>query len=547
MSTTPVPKEGKTQPSVKDYIIKNSRTDSPNNQSKKRTPPSPTKPPQNKKKYIESMEFSEDMDATSSNSNEEIETASDSEDEEMPELDEKSALLQRAITIAMNKNMKKQLKKRLKPIKRDVNSLLDMKSNIEQHQQEITSIKAENKELKSMCTRMEREHNKLVERIEKLEDKRLECNLIFNGIHETPWETDEELLEKIYGAMATTVNKDTEEQKLKQVKKVKIISVRRLGKAVERRKRPVQVIFDKPTESATMMLNKKKLPKGIYVDQEYSPETEKARRQLRPILNAARRCDEFKQKCKLEGDTLVINSKKYTTVNLHELPKELSGYNLNGKSNDHVVAFFGALNPFSNFHPCTFKYEDTTYNCSEQFIQAKKALYFKDTECAAKILAAKNGPDCKRLSKEIKNYSHDQWKQAAKHISEPGITAKFLQNPDLLRTLESTKGKALVESCNDTLWGTGIPLHSNDALEKTKWKNTGIMGEILMNIRESWGSCAIMSENGRAELQQQYPHVFNCNTATGSNRPKNGSHATGSNRAKNCNATSSNTAGAQST
>ena len=528
MPNTPTLKEEKNQPSLNDFIQKNSKNkntyQSPDiaterKENKKRTPPSPHCQPRNKKTNYEN---NMDVDTESLNPKPTEISSSDSEDEEeMPILDEKSQLLLKATTIAMNRSIKKVLKKKLKPLKQDMKSLLGIQDSMAIQQEEIASIKAENQELKTICSRMEIEQNQLKLRITKLEDRRLECNLIFNGIPETVWESDDELKEKIYSAMSTTVNLEDESKKLEQAKKVKITSVKRLGKPVDNKRRPVQVIYDKANEALMMLNNKKKLPKGTYVDQEYSADTEKARRQLRPILNAARKHDAFKNKSKMDGDSIIINSKRYTTDNLHDLPEQLVGYNLSGKSDDSVVAFFGNLNPFSNFHPCEFHLDNITYHSSEQYIQLKKAEYFKDYKTAEKLLNTKNGPECKKLSKEINNYVHDQWKQVAKQISEPGITAKYFQNPRLMRVLASTDKRTLVESSKDSLWGTGIPLQSTDALDKNKWKNVGILGEILMNIRDTWGKCAIPG----ADIDSINPTIstnrsarsVGADTATGSN------------------------------
>ena len=222
----------------------------------------------------------------------------------------------------------------------------------------------------------------------------------------------------------------------------------------------------------------------------------------------------------MDGDSIIINSKRYTTDNLHDLPEQLVGFNLSGKSDDNVVAFFGNLNPFSNFHPCEFHLDNITYHSREQYIQLKKAEYFKDYKTAEKILNTKNGPECKKLSKEINNYVHDQWKQVAKQISEPGITAKYFQKQRLMRVLASTDECILAESSKDSLWGTGIPLQSTDALDRKKLKNVGILGEILMNIRDTWGKCVILGADINA-----------MNSTNRSTRPVEAEIATSSNAA----------------
>ena len=72
----------------------------------------------------------------------------------------------------------------------------------------------------------------------------------------------------------------------------------------------------------------------------------------------------------------------------------------------------------------------------------------------------------------------------AKSLCYEGIKAKFVQNPWLTKLLLSTNGDTLAEATYDKLWGTGIPLHRRDCTDRNKWHNTGIMGEILMAIRE---------------------------------------------------------------
>ena len=57
----------------------------------------------------------------------------------------------------------------------------------------------------------------------------------------------------------------------------------------------------------------------------------------------------------------------------------------------------------------------------------------------------------------------------------------------------------LVEASHDNVWGTGIPLSDINCLNRKHWKNIGILGEILMDIRkESLHSPSnIMSPNSK--------------------------------------------------
>ena len=42
----------------------------------------------------------------------------------------------------------------------------------------------------------------------------------------------------------------------------------------------------------------------------------------------------------------------------------------------------------------------------------------------------------------------------------------------------------IVKASYDKVWGTGIPIHSDECLNEDKWHGFGILGEILMEIRE---------------------------------------------------------------
>ena len=49
--------------------------------------------------------------------------------------------------------------------------------------------------------------------------------------------------------------------------------------------------------------------------------------------------------------------------------------------------------------------------------------------------------------------------------------------------LIDTGDKTLVEASYDEAWGTGQHIGSKDCLNRSKWKTIGILGRILMKIR----------------------------------------------------------------
>ena len=82
-----------------------------------------------------------------------------------------------------------------------------------------------------------------------------------------------------------------------------------MGKFNAHRPRPVKVKFVNKSDVSNLFRNKKKLPDGIFIDREYSKATEKERRLLRLIVKAARKIEEYKGNCRLEGPYLKLNGK----------------------------------------------------------------------------------------------------------------------------------------------------------------------------------------------------------------------------------------------
>ena len=181
----------------------------------------------------------------------------------------------------------------------------------------------------------------------------------------------------------------------------------------------------------------------------------------------------------------MIKGKVYDKSNLDKLPEDVNVSSVSSKESDNVFGFFGEFNPLSNFHPAKFVYNNIEYHSSEQLIQYQKAIQFGDKKIALEILSAKSALECKRLSKDISNYNHEQWKEVARNRCEEGIMAKFMQNGVIRTYLLKTGKQRLVECCSDKLWGNGIPLYDEKCLNPSSWSAQGILGEILEHIQTS--------------------------------------------------------------
>jgi ribA/ribD-fused uncharacterized protein len=83
----------------------------------------------------------------------------------------------------------------------------------------------------------------------------------------------------------------------------------------------------------------------------------------------------------------------------------------------------------------------------------------------------------------VRNFSAGIWNEVAKEIVYVGNMAKF-SNPSLKEYILGTENKEIVEaSPYDTVWGIGLSESNPDRFDKTKWKGTNWLGEVLMRVR----------------------------------------------------------------
>lgn len=138
----------------------------------------------------------------------------------------------------------------------------------------------------------------------------------------------------------------------------------------------------------------------------------------------------------------------------------------------------------SNFNPAEFTLHGVTYNRSEQYMMAQKAILFGDDESLHKIMAATKPLKQKELGRKVKGFDQELWKAQARDLFLPGLHAKFAQNPELAAQLVESNGLTLVEaSPHDVVWGIGLDRHNPDATDRTKWQGTNWLGECLMQVR----------------------------------------------------------------
>ena len=149
---------------------------------------------------------------------------------------------------------------------------------------------------------------------------------------------------------------------------------------------------------------------------------------------------------------------------------------------DKITPFY--TGPFSNWHPSKFNIGSMEFSCTEQYMMYMKAMLFKDEEIARSIMKTTSPREQKALGRTVKNFSPARWNAIAKHVVFLGVDRKFKDNPDLLAELEKTKGTLLVEaSPTDCIWGVGLEKEDKNIYDKSKWRGTNWLGEVLTDVR----------------------------------------------------------------
>lgn len=138
--------------------------------------------------------------------------------------------------------------------------------------------------------------------------------------------------------------------------------------------------------------------------------------------------------------------------------------------------------PFSNFYHAPFEDEGVTYNCSEQYFMAHKALLFDDYTAYRNIMSAQTPRKQKAIGRLVTDFDDERWDAFKCMIMFRGCLQKFLQNPHLRYILLNTGYNTLVEaSPTDKIWGIGWD--KSNAMDNIDNWGQNLLGKTLMQIR----------------------------------------------------------------
>ena len=253
---------------------------------------------------------------------------------------------------------------------------------------------------------LEKENMALKERLDKIEMNQLSNNVIITGVAEQTWETYEHTKQRVLDTVVASLGKTENTTEIEAARNTNISYCTRLGKQRPNFDRPISVTFQRKEDKDKLMKGKQNLPMGVYVNEEFPLHIKRARDRLCPILKYIKTKPAYKDKCKIQGDKLIVDGVKYSMDNIGELPTEIAAFKVAKKSNDSHTVFHGELSPYSNFHPGKFTLDDLVFPTAEHYIQYQKALLFGDSITANSILKSATALDVKRLSYRIVNFNN---------------------------------------------------------------------------------------------------------------------------------------------
>lgn len=381
-----------------------------------------------------------------------------------------------------------ELQMKVNSIEAGVKEMENRISTIEdnQHDQKIDSTRLDGKieQLKSTTQQNARDLESLRKENKELKDKILmeECysrrnNLQFIGMPESRFENCERAIVGLCQSVGFDVGPWS------------VVRCHRLGQYKKNRCRPIIVKFQHFKDRDMIWQSRRviKSQHNIIVTEDFPVEVMDRRRQLYPIVDAAFNYRDpsnptYRFNARIIIDKLLVNGVSYSVDTLDQLPLPLRPESIFTKEKDDTVVFFTKNSPLSNHFPCVFTL-NKTYNCVEQYLMEQKALQFKDTETASRIMKTSDPVVQKQLGKSVAGFDRDKWEKAVPEVLLKGLRAKFIQNKLCGDFLKNTGNKVIGEANpNDPFYGIGMGLKDSNVWDKTAWAHN-LLGLSLMEIR----------------------------------------------------------------
>ena len=138
----------------------------------------------------------------------------------------------------------------------------ELADKIDKNTSQLIEISHENKIL-------HKENEHLKTRLDHIEQNQLSNNIIITGITEDPYEQYSTTKLRVQEMIAVTIDFGDVDADLAKAKGIEITSCNRMGKFKHNSARPISVTFSTQDDKELFLSRKKKLPAGIFANEEF--------------------------------------------------------------------------------------------------------------------------------------------------------------------------------------------------------------------------------------------------------------------------------------
>ena len=337
----------------------------------------------------------------------------------------------------------------------------------------ISTLCEENQVLKTHIITQNQQNSILYDRMVEQEDYSRRENLIICGIKEARGENCFIVVQDFFQHMG--------------FEHVFIQRCHRVGIRRQGGERDILVRLLHFQEKMKIMNSRSKLPSGIYINDDHSPETKRKINVLRLVYKEAKKIDPTTT---LAKDKLYFKNKLYTTKNLHSI--NINTEKLSIKQTQNTIAFAGRFSPLSNLAPCSIDIDGSTYPSSEHYYQHTKCLTAGNIRAASAVLLSSDPEEAMAAGSVVKQPTEWTLKDGVT-IMERVLRVKVSPN-HMKAVLRSTGNKMIVEATRNSIWGIGQPFTSPNVLQPETYNGQNLLGVILMKIRDE----LVLEDSGQA-------------------------------------------------
>lgn len=151
------------------------------------------------------------------------------------------------------------------------------------------------------------------------------------------------------------------------------------------------------------------------------------------------------------------------------------------ETGEPLLLFYGG--PFSQWIGPSMLIDGVEYNCAEQYMMAQKARRFSDPGALQLIMATASPSRQKAIGRLVKGFNKYEWEVFARDVVRTASLHKY-RHPQYRGPLLATAGLTIVEaSPTDLVWGVGLDEDDPAALQRSNWRGSNWLGEVLMEVR----------------------------------------------------------------